>query len=233
MQDPIYIQIHNHIKQKIETGQWQLGQRLPSERNLSETFGVSRMTLRQAISTLAEEGILERRPGSGTYVSSQKVQEKMTGITSFTDMMKKQGKEPSSQTITYRLTKPSLSEKEKLQLNSDQNVLRMERIRFADGIPISFEVASIPENLIGDLHKSEITTSLYHAVKHKNKFELNHVEQTIGATTANEQIAKMLDIKKGDPLVLLRQITRLDDYRPFEYVRSQYVAERFEFYFER
>ncbi len=76
MQDPIYIQIHNHIKQKIETGQWQLGQRLPSERNLSETFGVSRMTLRQAISTLAEEGILERRPGSGTYVSSQKVQEK-------------------------------------------------------------------------------------------------------------------------------------------------------------
>ncbi len=73
---PIYIQIHNDIKRKIEADKWKIGDRIPSERELSTEFGVSRMTLRQAIQTLVDEGILERRVGSGTFVANQKVQEK-------------------------------------------------------------------------------------------------------------------------------------------------------------
>ncbi len=150
---PIYIKIHNSIRRKVEQGEWKIGSRLPSERKLSVQFGVSRMTLRQAIQTLADEGILEQRVGSGTFVSNQKVQEKMSGITSFTDIMISQGKEPSSKTISYHTLEPSLSEMEKLKINQDDKVLRMERIRYGDDIPICFEVATIPRKFIRGLSK--------------------------------------------------------------------------------
>ena len=83
MSSPIYIRIHNDLKESIEKGKWQVGDRIPAERELAEKYGVSRMTLRQAVQTLVDEGILERRVGSGTFVARKKVQEKMSGTTSF------------------------------------------------------------------------------------------------------------------------------------------------------
>ena len=113
MDAPVYIQIHNAIRADIEAGKWRVGDRIPSERDLAVTFKVSRMTLRQAIQTLVDEGILERRVGSGTYVANQKVQEKMSGVTSFTDLMQAQGKVPSSKTVSYHVAQPTSSEVEK------------------------------------------------------------------------------------------------------------------------
>jgi len=119
---PAYLQIHDQIKKEIDEEVWQIGQRLPSERDLAETFQVSRMTLRQAITLLVEEGVLERRVGSGTFVASTRVQEKMRGTTSFTEIMKSQGKTPSSQLISYRRTLPSKQEVEKLGINKTENI---------------------------------------------------------------------------------------------------------------
>ena len=129
MVSPVYIQIHNQIKKDIEAGKWKIGEKIPSERELAENFSVSRMTLRQAIQTLVDEGILERKIGSGTFVARKKVQEKMSGITSFTEITEAQGKVPTSKTVSYLITIPSLSESEKLNLDDNQKVLRMERIR--------------------------------------------------------------------------------------------------------
>ena len=92
MPEPMYIKIHNQLRQDIENHVYKVGDRIPAERQLAEHFKVSRMTLRQAIKTLEEEGILERRLGSGTYVANQKVQEKMSGIMSFTEITKANGK---------------------------------------------------------------------------------------------------------------------------------------------
>lgn len=233
METPVYIQIHNAIKRDIETGKWAIGDRIPSERKLAVAFGVSRMTLRQAIQTLVDEGILERRIGAGTYVANQKVQEKMSGVTSFTDIMLAQGKTPSSKTVSYHLANPSLSEKEKLKLADGAQVLRMERIRYADNVPISFEVATVPEALVQQFSKAEVTSSLYRTLERKAGLTLGGAEQTITAQTASERIAEFLDIKRGAPILRLRQRSFLKDGRPFEYVRTQYVGSRFEFYLER
>ena len=72
MGSPVYIQIHNQLRSNIEEGKWQVGQKIPAERELATEFGVSRMTLRQAIQTLVDEGVLERRVGSGTFVANRK-----------------------------------------------------------------------------------------------------------------------------------------------------------------
>ena len=144
---PAYMKIHDQIKKDIDEGSWKIGERLPSERDLAEEFEVSRMTLRQAISLLVEEGVLERRVGSGTFVSSTRVQEKMRGTTSFTEIVKAQGKTPSSHLISYRRTIPNEQEVEKLGIKATENIIRMERVRYADQVPVVYEVASIPEKL--------------------------------------------------------------------------------------
>ena len=233
MRSPIYIEIHNQIRLDIEAGKWRVGQRIPAERDLAKKFGVSRMTLRQAIQTLVDEGILERHVGSGTYVASAKIQEKMSGITNFTDIMQAQGKVPSSKTVSYHLASPTLSEVERLELPQGNQVLRMERIRYADGLPISFETAAVPADLVEGFSKEEITASLYHALETKGNYQLGGAHQTVTATLASERIADFLKIKRNDAILKLRQVSFLKSGRPFEYVRTQYVGSRFEFYLER
>lgn len=230
---PVYIQIHDKIKVDIENGVWAIGDRLPSERELATHFNVSRMTLRQAIQTLADEGILERKIGSGTYVARKKVQEKMTGTTSFTEIMLSQNRKPSSRTISYYSAKPSSSEMEKLNLGSEDQILRMERIRFADNLPICFEVTSVPYSLIKQYSKAEITQSLYKTLEEKGGNKIGHANQTISSMLASEKIADYLEIKRGDAILRLRQVSYLEDGQPFEYVRTQYVGGRFEFYLEK
>ncbi|KRM73117.1 GntR family transcriptional regulator [Lacticaseibacillus brantae] len=233
MELPVYIKIHNQIKQDIESGKWQIGDRIPSERELAVTFKVSRMTLRQAIQTLVEEGILERRIGAGTYVANQKVQEKVSGVTSFTDIMVAQGRKPSSKTISYHIASPSLSESEKLKLAEGAQVLRMERIRYADEVPITFEVATVPYDLVKNFSKSEVSKSFYHTLESKGGFVLGGAQQTVSAMLASERIAEYLAIKRNDAILRVRQTSFLQDGTPFEYVRTQYVGSRFEFYLER
>ena len=233
MQEPMYIKIHNQIKKDIEINKYKVGERIPAERRLALQFNVSRMTLRQAIKTLEDEGVLERRLGSGTYVASQKVQEKMSGIMSFTEITKANGQVPTSKLISYRVTKPSLSEKEKLQIKDESSVLRMERVRSADGVPICYEVATIPFSLVAKFSKTEIATSLYKTLEKNGGYEIGNVIENIGAAIANENDAKLLSINKGDPLVTRRQITELSNGKPFEYVLASYVADRFEFTFSK
>lgn len=233
MKVPVYIQIHNEIRKEIESGKWAVGERIPSERQLSQDFDVSRMTLRQAIQTLVDEGILQRQVGSGTYVASSKVQEKMSGTTSFTEITERQGKKPSSKTVSYHVADPSISELEKLKLKDGDQVLRMERIRYADQQPICFEVATIPIEIVNTLNKKDITSSLYKALEDKAGLKLGNATQTVSAILASEKIANFLNVKRGSAILRVRQVTTLDDGRPFEYVRSQYAGDRFEFYLER
>ncbi|KIC05296.1 GntR family transcriptional regulator [Ligilactobacillus ruminis DPC 6832] len=232
MGSPVYIQIHNQIKKDIEAGVWDVGDRIPSERELALEFNVSRMTLRQAVQTLVEEGILERQVGAGTFVARKKVQEKMTGVTSFTELMEEQGKKPSSRTVSYLVTTPSLSEMERLKLKDDEKVLRMERIRYADEVPICFEVATLPYSLVKDYERNQITTSLYRTLEESGR-KIGHAQQSVSAQVASERIAEYLNIKRGSAILRLRQITELGDGTPFEYVRTQYAGNKFEFYLEK
>lgn len=228
---PAYIRIHDAIKQKIDQEFWKVGQRLPSERDLSETYHVSRMTLRQAISILVDEGILERKIGSGTFVARQRVQEIMTGTTSFSEIISNQGKQPSSKLISYQKKIANETEIEKLQLQKGDIVVRMERVRYADNIPIVYEVAAVPEKIIKTFKKEEVTDQFFKTLR-LHGHEIEKSQQTIYAKTAGEALADLLEIKKGKGILCLTQISYFTDGKPFEYVKSQYVGDRFEFYFE-
>lgn len=228
---PAYIRIHDAIKKEIDGGIWEIGQRLPSERDLADDYEVSRMTLRQAITLLVEEGILERRVGSGTYVASRRVQEKMRGTTSFTEIVRSQGKSPSSQVVSYQRKPANETEIEQLQLKPSDYVVRMERVRYADNVPLVFEVASIPEKLIREFKREDITEHFFQTLT-DNGYEIGKSQQTIYAKNASERVANYLKVPKNHAVLALTQVSYFTDGRPFEYVHSQYVGDRFEFYLE-
>ena len=228
---PAYIKIHDAIKKDIDEGVWLIGDRLPSERDLADHFEVSRMTLRQAVTLLVEEGILERRVGSGTYVASHRVRDKMRGTTSFTEIVHSQGKTPSSKLISYQRQLASDTEIKELQLEPSDYVIRMERIRYADNIPLVFEVASIPEKFIKDMKRDEITEHFFKTLV-SHGFEIGKSRQTIYAKTASERVANYLSVSRGHAILALTQVSYFSNGNPFEYVRSQYVGDRFEFYLE-
>ncbi|HEO4881462.1 TPA: GntR family transcriptional regulator [Streptococcus agalactiae] len=228
---PAYIKIHDAIKKEIDKGTWKIGQRLPSERDLADDYSVNRMTLRQSITLLVEEGILERRVGSGTYVASHRVQEKMRGTTSFTEIVNSQGRKPSSKLISFQRKLANETEIQKLNLSQSDYVVRMERVRYADKVPLVYEVASIPENLIKGFEQSEVTEHFFKTLT-ENGYEIGKSQQTIYARNASERVASHLEVNAGHAILALTQVSYFTDGKPFEYVHGQYVGDRFEFYLE-
>lgn len=229
---PVYIKMHNQMREWINSGKWKEGGKIPSERDLALEFDVSRMTARQAVNTMVDEGLLERRRGAGTFVAPEKVREKMSGVSSFTDTVERLGKEASSKLVAFHTKPASVSEAEKLAINKEDQVLVMERIRYADDLPICYEVATIPFKFVEDLSKEEITQHLFRTLEKEKGIRVGRAEQTISATWASEAIAEMLDVKRGSSVLRLRQISYSQEDVPFEYVRSQYVGDRYEFFLE-
>jgi GntR family transcriptional regulator len=229
---PLYIKIHDDIRKWIDKGRWKVGERLPSERELSEIFGVSRMTLRQAVTQLVDEGILERRVGSGTYVASERVREKMRGTTSFSEIIKAQGKKPTSRVLSYVKVTANDTERERLHLPEGAQIVRMERIRYADDLPIAFEVAAIPYETIKDFKKRDITSHFFDTLKAAG-MDIGRSEQVISARVASKDIAKALNLKSGAAILSLTQTSYFADDTPFEYVLSSYAGDRFEYFLER
>ncbi|MBC6302953.1 GntR family transcriptional regulator [Listeria immobilis] len=226
---PIYIQIQSEIKKKMEDGIWSVGTSIPAERQLAEMFHVSRMTVRQAIQGLVDDNILQRRIGAGTFIAEKKLTERLEAVTSFTNLMLQEGKVPSTRIVSYGIRPASTQEQEALQLPEDSNVMKIERIRYGDRVPILYEVAAIPEKIASLLTKEDIMDSLYKAIELKLGQPIGEAEQIMEASLVSEKIAPYLDVKLGSPVMKLRQITMLEDGQPFEFTRSQYVGSRFQF----
>ena len=120
-----------------------------------------------------------------------------------------------------------------LKLEPDERVLRMERIRYGNEIPICYEVATVPAKLVENFSKTEITSSFYRTLEKKANLYPGHAVQWVSAISATEKIAEYLRIRRGDALLHLIQLSYLQDGRPFEYVHTQYVGSRFEFVLEK
>lgn len=138
------------------------------------------------------------------------------------------GRISKTQTVSYKVTSPSASEIMHLQLADDDDVLVMERLRMGDNEPILLERTTLPAKLISNFSRHDLTESLYLTLE-KAGIQPGRAEQTISATLANERLSELLQIRRGDAILNVRQVSFDQNEQPFEYVRSYYVGERFEF----
>lgn len=226
---PIYHQLEELIKSQIESGQLQPNQAIPSEREYSEQFQISRMTVRQALTNLVNEGLLYRKKGTGTFISERKVEQVLQGLSSFSEEMLERGLTPSSAILSYEIVPANATVAQKLEIELESPVLQIERIRFADNVPMAIETAFMPKNLAEGFSEELAKDSIYQFIKEKLSLQIDEANQELEAVIASEHEAKYLQIKKGSPILKITRVTYLEDRTPFEYVKSSFRADRYRF----
>lgn len=205
------------------------GDALLGERQLEEQFGVSRITVRRAISDLVQDGALVRIKGKGTFVSHGLVRSTLH-LASFNEDMRAAGFEPSTRVITATTTEPPAAAAEHLGLAAGQVAYQVRRLRLANGAPVSVDESWLPPRLLPDLLSEDLTGSLYRVLS-ASGHPVQHVEQTVEAAAAPEETAALLDIESGAPVLLFRRRSftgEADPGTPIEYSVSTYRSDRYQ-----
>ncbi|RCW77491.1 GntR family transcriptional regulator [Saliterribacillus persicus] len=226
---PIYHQLEEQIRQKIENGEYNPGDALPSEREYAEQLNISRMTVRQAISNLVNERYLIRIKGKGTFIAEQKLEQNLNGLTSFTEDMIARGMTPSNKLLNFEIipAKPSIAQQ--LNIKEHAPVYEIKRIRLAQGIPMALERTYVSANLIKGLTDDIVESSLYKYIEENLGLKIGRASQIFEATHANEEEIKYLEIPEQSPVLFMRRVTKLDNGTVFELVKSSYRADRYKF----
>lgn len=227
---PLYHQLEEAIRSDIKSGVLKHDQLIPSEREYASLYGISRMTVRQAINNLVNEGLLYRKKGTGTFVNKQKVEQVLSTLTSFSEDMYERGFTPSSKLLSYDEIPADRTVAEKLQVEEGTPVLRMERLRLADQLPMALEVAFMPIHLTEGLKEEQAKDSLYSFIEDKLSLRIDEAYQELEAEAATDHVAAHLDIEPDSPVLKITRITYLENAVPFEYVRSSFRADRYRFY---
>lgn len=224
---PIYYQLEEEIKNRIEKGELMPGDMIPSEREYAEQNGISRMTVRQAINDLVNDGFLYRQKGKGTFVARKKIEQPLQGLTSFTEDMRKRGMVPSSKLIRFGIVPAPKKIARQLEIEPDAPIYDIQRVRVADDVPMALETNAISANLVKGLTEEHARGSLYQTIEGKLAQRIDFARQVIESSTARESESEALDIQKDSPVLLIQRNTYLTDGTPLEVVKSVYRADRY------
>lgn len=227
---PLYAQVERIVMDMISRGELSPGQRAPSEREMAETLGISRMTARAAISNLAADGYLYSVPGKGTFVSSPKMRQDLLELTSFTEDMHQRGLRPGARVLEMGVTREA-SEKvyQALELPFSDELIRIHRLRTADEEPMCLETSYLPRNAVPWLLEEDLETgSLYRALEDRG-VELTKAEEHLEATVVRETESELLTVPVGYPALLVERTTYTEADRPIEFVKSLYRGDRYRF----
>jgi GntR family transcriptional regulator len=227
---PIYFQLAELIQNQIEDGDLKPGAQVPSERELMEQFDISRNTVRMAIESLLKDGLVYRVPTKGTYVAPGKMQFGLFNLRSFSEEMQLLGMQPSSRILDFDLVTPSPRISQALHLSTEQSAFRIERLQLADGEPMALNTSYIPEHICPDLNRRELEgRSLYQVFEEQYGLLIWRSERVIEPVTARDYESEMLQVRQGNPLLLVEGTTYLVENLPFEYVKLIYRSDRFQF----
>ncbi|WP_433886280.1 GntR family transcriptional regulator [Pseudomonas vranovensis] len=225
---PLYLQLARNLEQAIHAGQWKAEQALPSERSLSEALDISRVTARKALEVLLEQGLIRRIQGSGTFITPR-LEQPLSRLSSFSEMLRMKGFTPSSQWLERSVDAPSADELVRLSLSPNEQVVHLKRLRKADDIVMAVEYSTLPARLLGN--PEAIGDSLYQYLDQIGKPVVRAL-QHIRAINASAELAARVGIEPGTAMLLMTRVGYLDDNTPIEltdtYCRDDYydfVAE--------
>jgi DNA-binding GntR family transcriptional regulator len=233
-QIPLYIQLRQLILDHIDSGVYCRGMRIPSELDLARDLNISRATVRRAISDLANEGVLFRVVGKGTYVLGPRKEPSLVErMTSFADDMDALGIPYSTKVLVSEIIPASAKQAEVLDIQPGAPLFMLERSRCVRGEPLFIALAYIRLDLCPDLDQIDFTShGLFASFREKYRHRLARATRSLQAVLANEREAEVLNVPEGFPLHLVEDIVYLDDGRPIMLVKSRFRGDRSEFTFE-
>mgnify|MGYP001166138963 FL=1 len=228
---PRYFQLKEIMREQIRSGDWKPGDLIPSERELGETYGISRMTARQAITELVNEGLLYREQGKGTFVSQHKITQQLIRLTGFTEDIRTRGQRPGTKVLSAQMYPADETTAERLRIKAGDMLFRLQRLRLADGEPLAIELSLISFKGCERLLEEDLeNNSLYRALETKYGLPPMEAEQELEAGLAGNEEAQLLKIPVGSAVLFTRRTTYTERNQPIEYAKSVYRGNKYTFY---
>ena len=228
-----YAVIQDDIINKIQSGEYSAGSELPSESDLIEQYGVSRVTVRRAVDELYHKGYIEKMQGKRTCVRGNARFQELTSISSYTEEILKHGMTPGRSIINTELRVSTADEAEKLELQKADPVFHMERIYYADDKPLCFTATTLPYHIFRDIETYDFQKlSLYKVIEEMYNLKIKTTSLKLKAVPAPDEIRKYLNISRDTPLLYTSGITfgqRKEKEIPIELFTTYYLTTNFEY----
>ncbi len=228
---PLYVQVRDALRDMIEQGGLQAGEQLPGEPELCRMFNVSRTVIRQALRDIELDGSIVRHKGKGTFVAEPKLREGLfQELTGFYQDMANKGHAPISEVLTQEVVPASRKVAAQLKVRPSTPVVQIDRLRFVDDEPIVFVTTYLPEARCPGLVSADLKhQSLYAYLLSEYGLAIERGHRHLEAVAAGEHEAKLLQVKKGAPLILLDSVSYLADGTPIEYYHALHRGDRSRF----
>lgn len=224
---PLYYQLETLLRRKIFSGEYPPGGPIPSEEALSEEYGVSRITVRQAMGSLESDNLIVRRRGRGTFVSENIKNVGMPRFTGSIEDLVLMGVQTKFKLVDFSWVTASEAIKKKLKVTDDK-LLRVEKIRSTKEGPFSHVFNYLPEKIGKKVKKTIVNKKpMLVIIEADLGIQLSEADQTVSAIIADTTSAQMLDVRVGEPLLHTERVVYDVDMNPVEYVSVSYRADRF------
>lgn len=230
---PLYHQLKEILKEKIEYGDWMPGEKIPSENELRKQYDVSRNTAIKALDDLMKDGLLNRVQGRGTFVSKPKFEQPLSGFYSFSKVMKKKGMNPYDRIIHIERKQATPLEAKHLNIAENDEVIELRRLRCANDEPIMLETSHIPVTIMPSLTSEQIeSSSLYDVMEKTYGVFVTSAREVFEPVLIRDYESHYLQEEKGYPALMLDRIAYNVDQQPVEFCRSIVRGDRCRFYTE-
>jgi GntR family transcriptional regulator len=203
------------------------GERLPSDAELCDEFGVSRMTARNAMQRLAEDGLVQRIPGRGTFVASPPSRRHADRLMAFSHEMERHGRTPSSRLLAREVRAATDAEAGILELRGAEPVVAVRRLRLADAVPMAVESAVLIGRTVDVVMAADLEAGSLHEALAGAGLQLRRGIATISAEAATAEDASLLGVAVGFPLLVERRVITDAGGRPVEATESRYPGDRY------
>jgi GntR family transcriptional regulator len=225
---PAYAQIEERLAEAITGGDLGAGDRLPPERVLAERFGVSRMTLRQALDSLEHRGLLIRTRGrkGGTFVAEPKIERDLTTVAGLTQQLRRQGHQAGARVLSAREGPAGRRTAEALALAPGEAVYEVIRVRLSDGAPLALERSLFPSARFPGLLDHRLEGSLYELVERQYGERPARAVERLEPVVAHAREAEILQVTAGSPLMLVERTAYDGSGIPIEYARDLFRGDR-------
>ena len=229
---PIYIQVREALREQINSGVLQPGDKLPSEEQLASTYGISRMTMRRSLNDLIDMGLLYRRHGVGTFVSQSKVQRDHTHLTNFFESCRLNGHQPDVDVLNKELVEADEKIANALGQKKGEQLIRLVTLRSIDGMPITYHDAYLPVRYFPQLVTAELdelrleSQHIWQLIEQLG-YKVSNVVERLEAQIAGDEMASYLDIASGSPILYGERVLYSDDGTPLKYAHCFNRGDRF------
>jgi len=231
---PKYFTLKKAIVKKIDNDEFKDDQKIPSERQLGETYGVSRITVRRAIDELVNEGYLYKLQGKGTYVKGDSRKQDLFSIASCTKDIINMGMKPSRKVLHVGIIESFPKRRRELEISESDKLLQIDRVYYADAEALNRTVTYLPIKLFPGLGKHDYENeSLYEVLENNYDVTITRATRTIEAVLAKGEIAELLEVDEGMPIILFRGITygKIGHKEiPIESFKTSYRTDKYKFY---